>query len=102
MSGNEYVQEFINITQYLLNSKKVPVRGEFILVPKEIIEKMLQHNNFDTPDGKLRVWKSLHWIDCDEGRMTKKVSIQGKRKRMLKMDIKVYQTLADLFIKDVQ
>lgn len=97
MKGSEYIQEFINITQYLINTKKVPVRGGFILVPKEIIEKMLQHNNFDTPDGKLRVWKNLHWIECNEGRMTKQVSIEGQRKRVVKLDIKVYQALADLF-----
>jgi len=100
MKGNEYVQEFINIVGYLINSKKVPIRGDFLLVPKTIIEKMLQHNNFDTTDGKLRVWKNLHWIDCDERRMTKKVSIEGQRKRVVKLDIKVYQTLADLFKKD--
>lgn len=38
----------------------------------------------------------MKWIDADPDQTTKKVCIEGKRKRCVKLDIGVYETLKEL------
>lgn len=97
MRGNEYVKEYIKISEFSIQSGKVKVSKGYIYVPKSILDSMLSRNNFDTIQGKLRVWKDLHWIDTDKDKYTRKVSINGERVRVVKMEIKVYMTLKTLF-----
>lgn len=68
-----------------------------MLVPRKLLDKLLEKNKYETVDNKLRVWKQLHWIDTDPDRYTKKVSYDGARIRVIKIDIQVSKTLAELF-----
>lgn len=97
MSGDTYVKEFLKISDFFISSKKVKIHKGYILVPRKIMDQFLLRNNYDTVENKLRIWKQLHWIDTDDGRNTKKVSLDGERVRVVKIDIKVFQTLAALF-----
>lgn len=94
MGIESYITEFIKITDFLIKSGKVKYEKGYVMVHKKILEQMLIKNNYDTVDNKLRIWKKLHWIDTDDNRFTKKVSMDGKRVRVVKIDSEVFQTLA--------
>lgn len=96
MSSSSYIEEFLAIAGFLEQSQKVPVRNGYLLIKRQVLEKMMDRNAYDTSENKLKVWKSLHWIDTDEERFTKKVSYEGKSVRLVKIDIGVYQTLAKI------
>lgn len=97
MKGNEYIKEFVKIAEYAVKSGKVKVDHGFIYIPKSVIESMMKHNNYDTVSGKLKIWKTLHWIDTDKDKYTRKICIEGVRHRVVKMDEGVYRTLKELF-----
>lgn len=97
MRGNEYIKEFIKIAEYAIKSGKVKVEHGFIYMPKPVLESMMKRNNYDTVPGKLKVWKTLHWIDTDKDKYTRKVCIEGVRRRVVKIDEGVYVTLKNLF-----
>lgn len=100
MSGNTYIEEFLGIAGFLARSQKVPIDKGYILVSRKILDNMLNRNSYDTVENKLRIWKRLHWIDADPDRYTKKISRNGKRTRVVKIDLDVYYTLALLFSKE--
>lgn len=101
MNGLAYIEEFIALAGYLNSSGKVAVEKGYILIPRKMLDKLLDRNAYDTVENKLRIWKRLHWIDCDPERYTKKISRNGKRTRVVKIDIDVYLTLAFMFGKTV-
>ena len=101
MSGNTYIDEFLGIAGFLARSQKVPIDKGYILVSRKILDNMLNRNSYDTVDNKLRIWKRLHWIDAEPDRYTKQISRNGKRTRVVKIDLDVYYTMALLFQKEV-
>lgn len=98
-TGFIYIQEYLEITKFLINSGKVPVEKGFVLISKDTLYRNLSRNGYETAENKLRIWNRLHWIDADPGRHTKKVSRNGKSKRYVKIDEKVYLTMNELFGK---
>ena len=100
MKGNTYIDEFLGIVGFLSHSQKVPIDKGYILVSRKILDNMLNRNSYDTVEQKLRIWKRLHWIDADPDRYTKKISRNGKRTRVVIIDMDVYYTLAFLFSKE--
>lgn len=94
-----YIQEFLEITRFLLKSGKVPVEKSYVLVTKDILSQLLSKNGYETVENKLKIWKRLYWISAEPGRYTKKVSKNGSTKRYIKIDEKVYITLEELFRK---
>lgn len=97
--GLIYMQEYLEITRFLISSGKVPVEKGYILVPKDVISQLLSKNGYETIENKLKVWNRLRWIDADPGRYTKKVSRDGSSKRYVKIDEKIYLTNSELFGK---
>lgn len=95
--GDICVKEFVSITGFLIGSGKAKIHKGFILAPRKIIDRLLSKNQYETIDVKLKYWKELHWIDADEKRYTKQVLIDGKRIRMIKIDVGVFQALSILF-----
>lgn len=95
--GDICVQEFVRVADFLLKSGKVTIHRGYILAPRNVIDRLLAKNQYETIETKLQYWKKLHWIDADTDRFTKQVSIGGKRLRMVKIDIQVFQTLGVLF-----
>ncbi len=96
-NGFIYVQEYLEITRFLIGSGKVPVEKGFVLVPKDILSRLLSKNGYETVENKLKIWCRLCWIDADPGRFTKKVSRNGSSKRFVKIDEKMYLTYQELF-----
>lgn len=95
--GLIYIQEFLEITRFLISSGKVPVEKGYVLVPKDIVSQLLSKNGYETTENKLKIWNRLHWIDADPGRHTKKVCRNGSSKRFVKIDEKIYVTLEEMF-----
>ena len=95
--GDVCVQEFVRIADFLLKSGKVTIQRGYILAPRNVIDRLLARNQYETNETKLQYWKKLHWIDADRDRFTKQVSIGGQRFRMVKIDIQVFQKLGILF-----
>ena len=86
--GDVCVQEFVRIADFLLKSGKVTIQRGYILAPRNVIDRLLARNQYETNETKLQYWKKLHWIDADRDRFTKQVSIGGQRFRMVKIDIR--------------
>lgn len=97
---NLYIEEFLAVAGFLEKSGKVPVEKGYIIVSRQIIDGMLSKNAYDTVENKLKVWKLLHWIDADPDRYTKKISRNGKRIRVIKIDVSVYKTLNAIWVKE--
>lgn len=96
-NGLVYIREFIAIADFLYNSDKAVKGRDYIGVPRDVINILLGKNAYDTADGKLQVWKRLRWIDTDPEHYTKKVSYNGKRIRVVKIQLVVFQTLKSMF-----
>lgn len=96
-NGYTYIEEFLAICDFLSRSEKVPIERGYILISRQILDKILDKNAYDAVESKLRIWKRLHWIDTDPDRYTKKISRNGTRTRVVKIDLAVYHTLALLF-----
>lgn len=91
---NNYIKEFIAITDYLIkNGRRTTLK--FLIVPKTEIEPLLDRNKFDTSLNKLKLWKSLNWIDVEDERVTRRVYDSGSGKYIpcVKIYLQVYKTL---------
>jgi len=97
--GMIYIEEYLEITKFLINSGKVPMEKGYVLVPKIVLSQLLSKNGYETIENKLKIWNRLRWIDADPGRYTKKVSRNGNSKRFVKIDQKIYLTMEELFRK---
>ncbi len=97
---NLYIQEFIAITRWLERTENTIVRGNFIYVNKTNLIKMLEKNNYETAQNKLKVWRDLHWIETDPNRLTSRIRINGKIKTLVKINVKIYKTLVELMPKN--
>ena len=100
-SGTAYILEYIKIVDFVLKSGKAIYTGRefrrYLLVPRQTLDQLMNKNQFDTIENKLEYWKQLKWIDTDGDRYTKKVTVNGKRIRMVKIDTAVYRALTELF-----
>lgn len=85
------IKEYEGICNYLMTHDYIQFRG-YILVEKKQLCALLDKNNYELADNKLRFWKQLHWIQSEPGRLTCRV--QGKR--MIKISIEVFETIKRL------
>lgn len=70
---DNYMKEFVAITEHLKSSEKARVHKGFLIIKKADLEPLLDKNLFDTANNKLKIWKSLRWIETeDQKRITKK------------------------------
>lgn len=91
-----YEKEFMAIVRHLI-SKGGPIqRDNSVYVSKDDLFKLYSRNAYQTPDGKLRIWRGLHWIETDSGRLTRRVSVGGKMQPMVKINREVYETMTQL------
>ena len=65
-----YAKEFVGIGTYL--KKRGMERNGYIRIEKNNLEELLNKNAFDTSENKLRLWKSMKWIDTEDRRVTKR------------------------------
>lgn len=90
---NLYVNEYLAISQYLQDSDKVMKKGKYAIVSKLVMIKLLDKNAYESSHNKLKNWRELHWIDAEPDRMTKRVMLNGVSKPMVKVDLKIADTL---------
>jgi hypothetical protein len=94
---NNYIKEFIAITEYLIkNGQKKTLK--FIIISKAEIEPLLGKNKFDSSLNKLKIWKALNWIDAEDERVTRRIYDRkaGKYIPCIKIYLQVYETLKRL------
>ncbi len=90
------IREYMAICEYLKKSGGKVSKGYFIITRSEL-ETLLDKNKYLPGLEKLKYWKALNWIDADEDQTTKKVCVDGVRKRCVKLNIKVYETMKNLY-----
>jgi len=95
-----YAKEFLAIADYCMkkNEKKTL---DYLIVDKEKVIDLLDHNKYDTATNKLKIWKGLQWIDTDDKKLTKRRYDKGSGtyKTCVYMKLKVYETLKGMQIK---
>lgn len=89
---NVMVQEYLAICAYLQNHQAKINKG-YIVVPREELGKLLDKNNYMASRDKLHYWKEMKWIDADEAQTTRKVMLDGKRVRVVKIDFNLFQSM---------
>ena len=88
-----YVKEFIAITEFCLKKEKKTLK--FLIVEKSKIIAMLDQNQYDTSLNKLKFWKGMNWIDTDDRKLTRRryVKEEKKYKTFVCIYLNVYETL---------
>lgn len=92
-----YIKEFIAICSYL-EKNNAPCRNGFMLIKRDALEALLNKNTYETANNKLKAWKTLHWIDAEDRRLTHRVYEKDSKERhpYIWIDIKVFQMLRQL------
>lgn len=94
-----YVKEFIAITKYLLDQGVGHVQKDNNLgIERDILVGLMKKNMYEESLTKLSVWRGMNWIITEEDRFTKlaKSGIDGKFKRMVVINMDVYNTLCTI------
>jgi len=98
-----YSKEFTAITAALLRDEKGVVKrfkkGSFLCVDKATLLEMLNKKAYAAADSKLKIWRDLRWIDTDGEHLTRNVSLNKKRVRMVEINLQVHETLPLLLEK---
>lgn len=92
------IKEFVAICVYLEKLQEER-KADFLIVDREKLEQLLDKNRYLPAPEKLKIWKTLHWIDADEGHMTRRIRINGKHVRKVKICREIYQELQRLAAK---
>lgn len=82
---NTMVEEYTGIYRLLRERESMVDKGGAIWVHKTDLVGLLKKYAYATPGEKLQVWKRLKWIDADDEHLTSRISIAGKRQRLVKI-----------------
>ncbi|MCL2034681.1 MAG: hypothetical protein FWG94_08115 [Oscillospiraceae bacterium] len=100
MHLDNFVAEYVAVTKFCLEngSGHLIKNGGYLAAERPVIEELLDRNKFEESAVKLTIWKRLRWIDGDERHVTRNVYIkeEGRRRRMVLIDLEVYNTLTTL------
>ena len=90
-----YIKDFYKVFEYVKNKNlgEVNIKNREIYINKSDFIKLLEVNNYDTPNNKLKVWRALNFINCTDGRYTKKIKRNGKVITMIALNIEAYDNL---------
>lgn len=86
-----YAKEYIAIGRYLRQHGER--RGEYLLVEKAKLIRLLDKNLYDTAANKLQLWKALKWIKTDGRHMDYPVMTDGRVRRMVNLDRTILEQL---------
>lgn len=89
---NVMVLEYMNICAYLQNHQAKISKG-YILVSYDELVELLDRNNYMPSRNKLHYWREMKWIDADEFQTTRKVMLNGKRVRVVKIEFNLFQSM---------
>lgn len=93
-----YIKDFYKIFEYV----KTKELGEFnsrkneIYIKKDELKELLEVNKYDSVDNKLKVWRALNFINCTEGRYTKKIKRDKKVITMVALNVEAYDNLKEV------
>jgi len=90
---NNYIKEFLAIVKYLVSSEQGNITGDYLIVKKDVVHKLLDKNSYETVENKLKIWKGLNWISSDSERLTRRIRQDGENSLVIKINHKVYMTL---------
>lgn len=93
---NAMVEEYTGIYRLLAEREDTVDKGGAIWVSKADLAGLLKKYAFATPKEKLQAWKRLKWIDADDEHLTSRISIDGKRRRMVKIPKSIPEELERL------
>lgn len=95
---NLYIKEFVAIAKHLQKSEGALISKDerYCCITKLRLIELLLKNNYETPENKLSVWKSLNWISTDPNRITRRKNVNGKATYLVFIDLKVAETLQKL------
>lgn len=82
---NAMVEEYTGIYKLLRKRESTVDKDGAIWVHKADLVGLLKKYAFATPGEKLQVWKRLKWIDAEDEHLTSRISIEGKRQRLVKI-----------------
>ena len=92
-----YIKEFYAISKHLLeNKEKAITTKKHIIVKKEVLINLLNQNMYEIASNKLKYWKKLNWIDTDEDRITKRVTIDKKIVAAIKIYLSVVEAIKEI------
>ena len=94
-----YATEYIKICEFLEKTEgKAIKRKKRYIVSRKILEELLRKNNYETVQTKLRIWKSLGWLDAESKHYTKKVYLGESKKyhRMYVLNADIYEVLREV------
>lgn len=99
MSGfvllSKHQEEFVEMFKALQRDGKVIYRKGHMIAKKEVVMEMLGRYMYETELRKLTVWKTMKWIDTDEGRFTKRIYDKQQKKYVAAIVVnkKIYDML---------
>lgn len=91
-----YMREYCKIVSLLLeNEKGILKTNNLYAVDKDIVVKLLSQYKYDLVNNKLKIWRTLKWIQTDKNRFTKNVRVPHSNsfKRMIIIDLNIYYFL---------
>lgn len=93
-----YIKDFYKIFEYIKNENlgEINIKNNEIYIKKSEIQKLLEVNKYDTVDNKLKMWRVLNFINCTEGRYTKKIRKDKKIITMVALNIEAYDNLRNV------
>jgi hypothetical protein len=89
--AEKYINEYTNITGYLLKTDKGIIKGNFLFFDKNLLLEWLGKNPYEDAITKLKMWRLARWIDTDEERLTTRIKVDGKYVRMIKINLSAYE-----------
>lgn len=99
-----YIKEYVAITKFLKGeaekgTEKVFLSKDFICLSREDVIAFLKKNHFETPENKLKIWKTMHWIKTSEGHMTALKKVNGKPVRVIMINTKIAAFLEPFLVE---
>mgnify|MGYP004507812153 CR=1 FL=1 len=92
------IKEFVAVCGYL-EKMQDGQRTDFLIIDREKLEQLLDRNRYLPAQEKLKIWKTLHWIDTDQGHLTRRILVNGKYVRKVKICGEIYREIQRLIDK---
>lgn len=98
------IKEYLAVCEYLMlleARKQTPdtlpaLRKGNLLVEKNMLIELLDHNKYETAVNKLKFWKELAWIDAEEKRLTRRVYWDKNYKALIVINVSRYECIKEL------
>ena len=93
---DKFAAEFVHICAYIEKKEPQDVTSRYIFIKQEALKKLLDHNKYEEATTKLDLWRSLHWIECEPNRFTKKMTKDSQQFRAVVINRDVYKKLKQI------